>query len=173
VTWEDSEFVSKSVEESTGMARFVVGVGNVLLKDEGIGCHVLQALRETDLSDVEIIDGGTSLDALQLCEDAEKLIIVDAVRGGGTPGQIYRFRPEDITLEEEPILLLHDMSFVNSLKLMRLWHNIGEAIIIGIEPRDIGWGLELSPELQEKLPRVVDAVLAELGSTSPEGEKKC
>jgi hydrogenase maturation protease len=173
MTWEDSEFVSKSVEESTGMARFVVGVGNVLLKDEGIGCHVLQALRETDLSDVEIIDGGTSLDALQLCEDAEKLIIVDAVRGGGTPGQIYRFRPEDITLEEEPILLLHDMSFVNSLKLMRLWHNIGEAIIIGIEPRDIGWGLELSPELQEKLPRVVDAVLAELGSTSPEGEKKC
>jgi hydrogenase maturation protease len=173
VTWEDSEFVSKSVEESTGMARFVVGVGNVLLKDEGIGCHVLQALRETDLSDVEIIDGGTSLDALQLCEDAEKLIIVDAVRGGGTPGQIYRFRPEDITLEEEPILLLHDMSFVDSLKLMRLWHNIGEAIIIGIEPRDIGWGLELSPELQEKLPRVVDAVLAELGSTSPEGEKKC
>ena len=173
MTWEDSESVSKSVEESAGMARFVVGVGNILLKDEGIGCHVVQALREADLSDVEIIDGGTSLDALQLCEDADKLIIVDAVRGGGTPGQIYRFRPEDITLEEEPILLLHDMSFVDSLKLMRLWHNIGEAIIIGIEPRDIGWGLELSPELQEKVPRVVDAVLAELGSTSPEGEKKC
>jgi hydrogenase maturation protease len=173
MTWEDSQFVSKSVAESTGMARFVVGVGNVLLKDEGIGCHVVQALRETDLSDVEIIDGGTCLDALQLCEDADKLIIVDAVRGGGRPGQIYRFRPEDITLEEEPILLLHDMSFVDSLKLMRLWHNIGEAIIIGIEPRDIGWGLELSSELQEKVPRVVDAVLAELGNTSPEGEKKC
>jgi len=173
MTWEDSEFVSKNVEESAGMARFVVGVGNVLLKDEGIGCHVVQALREADLPDVEIIDGGTSLDALQLCEDVDKLIIVDAVRGGGTPGQIYRFRPEDITLEEEPILLLHDMSFVDSLKLMRLWHNIGEAIIIGIEPRDIGWGLELSPELQEKVPRVVDAVLAELGNTSPEGEKKC
>ena len=173
MTWGDSEFVSKNVEESAGMARFVVGVGNVLLKDEGIGCHVVQALRETDLSDVEIIDGGTSLDALQLCEDADKLIIVDAVRGGGTPGQIYRFRPEDITLEEEPILLLHDMSFVDSLKLMRLWHNIGEAIIIGIEPRDIGWGLELSPELQEKVPRVIDAVLAELGNTSSEGEKKC
>jgi hydrogenase maturation protease len=171
--WEDSEFVSKSVEESTGMARFVVGVGNVLLKDEGIGCHVVQALRETDLSDVEIIVGGTSLDALQLCEDADKLIIVDAVRGGGTPGQIYRFHIEDISLEQKPLLSLHDMSLIDSLKLMRLWRNVGEAVIIGIEPKDIGWGLELSPELQEKVPRVVDAVLAELGITSPEGEKKC
>ena len=68
------------------MGKFVVGIGNVLLKDEGIGCHVVQALQEADLSDVEIIDGGTSLDVLQLSEDADKLIIVDAVKGGGMPG---------------------------------------------------------------------------------------
>lgn len=155
------------------MGIFVVGIGNVLLKDEGIGCHVVHALGEADLSDVEIIDGGTSLDVPQVSEDADKLIIVDAVKGGGMPGQIYRFHIEDISLEQKPLLSLHDMSLIDSLKLMQLWHNIGEAVIIGIEPKDIGWGLELSPELQEEIPRIIDAILAELNNTSPKGEKKC
>ena len=155
------------------MGKLVMGIGNVLLKDEGIGCHVVHALGEADLSDVEIIDGGTSLEVLQLCEDADKLIIVDAVRGGGMPGQIYRFRIGDITLEQKPLLSLHDMSLIDSLKLMRLWHNIDGAVIIGIEPKDIGWGLELSPELQQTVPRIIDVVLAELNNTSPKGELKC
>lgn len=155
------------------MGKLVMGIGNVLLKDEGIGCHVVHALGEADLSGVEIIDGGTSLDMLQLCEDADKLIIVDAVRGGGMPGQIYRFRIGDITLEQKPLLSLHDMSLIDSLKLMRLWHDIDGAVIIGIEPKDIGWGLELSPELQQMVPRIIDVILTELNNASPKGELKC
>ena len=155
------------------MGKFVMGIGNVLLKDEGIGCHVVQALGEVDLSDVEIIDGGTSSDVLQLSEDVDKLIIVDAVKGGGMPGQIYRFHIEDVTLEHKPLLSLHDISLIDSLKLMQLWHKIDEAVIIGIEPKDLGWGLELSPELRERIPRIIDAILAELNNTSPEGEMKC
>ena len=155
------------------MGKFVVGIGNTLLKDEGVGCHVAHALERIPLPDVEIIDGGTSSDVLQLIDDADKLIIVDAVRGGGVPGEIYRFRPEDVTLEEEHLLSLHDMSFVDSLKLMRLWRNIGEAVIIGIEPREIGWGLELSAELREKMPRIIDTVLEELNIANCRGEMKC
>jgi hydrogenase maturation protease len=173
MTWENSGFVSRDLEGSSGMGRFVVGIGNTLLKDEGVGCHVVRALGEVDLSDVEIIDGGTSLDVLQLCEDADKLIIVDAVKGGGIPGQIYRFHIEDITLEQRPFLSLHDVGLVDSLMLMQLWHRIGEAVIIGVEPKDIDWGLELSPELQEKMPRIIDAILAELNNTKPKGETKC
>jgi hydrogenase maturation protease len=156
------------------MGKFVVGIGNVLLRDEGIGCHVVHALEGIPLPGVEIIDGGTCPDVLQFLEDADKLVIVDAVRGGGTPGQIYRFHPEDITLEQQPLLSLHDMSLVDSLKLMQLWHNINEAVIIGVEPREINWGLELSPELREKMPEIIDAILSEL-NTSPnlslEGEE--
>lgn len=155
------------------MAKFVVGIGNVLLKDEGIGCHVVRALEEVNLSDVEVIDGGTCLDVLQLSRNAEKLIIVDAVRGGGMPGQIYRFHIEDVTLEKKALLSLHDMSLVDTLKLMQLWHNIDEAVIIGVEPKDIDWGLELSPELREKIPQITDAILAELNNKSPKGEMKC
>ena len=73
------------------MGKLVVGVGNVLLGDEGVGCHVAHALEELSLPDVKVIDGGTCPDALQLVEGADKLVIVDAVKGGGMPGQVYRF----------------------------------------------------------------------------------
>jgi len=174
MAWENLGFVSKNLEESSGMGKFVLGIGNVLLRDEGIGCHVVHALEGISLPDVKIIDGGTCPDVLQFLEDADKLIIVDAVKGGGTPGQIYRFHLEDITLEQKPFLSLHDVGLVDSLMLMQLWHNIGEAVIIGVEPREINWGLELSPELREKMPQIIDAILAELNTSanlSLEGEE--
>ena len=158
------------------MGKFVLGIGNVLLKDEGIGCHVVHALESRlvgTLPDVKIIDGGTCPDVVQFLEDADKLVIVDAVKGGGMPGQIYRFHLEDITLEQKPFLSLHDVGLVDSLMLMQLWHKTGEAVVIGVEPRDINWGLELSPELQEKMPQIIDAILSELNDISPKGEMKC
>jgi hydrogenase maturation protease len=151
------------------MGKFVLGIGNILLRDEGIGCHVVHALEGIPLPDVKIIDGGTSSDVLQLLEGVDKLIIVDAVKGRGTPGQIYRFHLEDITLEQKPFLSLHDMGSVDNLMLMKLWHKMGETVIIGIEPKEVDWGLELSPELQEKIPQIIDAILAELNSSKGEG----
>jgi hydrogenase maturation protease len=155
------------------MEKFVLGIGNALLKDEGIGCHVTNALAEIPLPDVRIIDGGTCPDLWQFIGDTDKLVIVDAVKGGGTPGQIYRFHPNDITLQEKPLLSMHDMDLVDNLRLMRLWHNISETVIIGVEPKEINWGLELSPELQCKMTQIIDTVLSELNNTNPKGEMKC
>jgi hydrogenase maturation protease len=155
------------------MAKFVVGVGNTLSRDEGVGCHVVHALKEMSLPDVEIIDAGTCADALQLVEDTDKLVIVDAARGGGRPGQVYRFHPEDIALEEKSFLSLHDMSLLDNLMLMKVWHKVGETVIIGVEPKELGWGLDLSTEVQENMPQIMDAVLAEVINTNPKGEMKC
>ena len=155
------------------MRKFVVGIGNVLLMDEGIGCHVARALESVPVPDAEVIDGGTCPDVLQLVADADKVVIVDAVRGGGLPGQIYRFRPEDIEMEEKRVLSLHDIGLIDSLKLTQLRHSVGETVIIGVEPRELGWGLELSPELQEKMPQIIDVVLDELNNTKLKGETKC
>jgi hydrogenase maturation protease len=155
------------------MGKFVLGIGNTLLRDEGIGCHVTNALAEIPLPDVEIIDAGTYPDIWQFVEDTDKLVIVDAIKGGGIPGQIYRFHLEDITLEQKPLLSLHDMGLADNLMLMQLWHNIGETVIIGIEPKDINWGLDLSPELQGKMSKIIDTVLLELNNTNPKGEIKC
>jgi hydrogenase maturation protease len=156
------------------MGKFVLGIGNALLRDEGIGCHVAHALEEIPLPDVKIIDGGTCPDVLQFVEDTDKLVIVDAVKGGGTPGQIYRFHLEDISLEQKSFLSLHDVGLVDNLMLMQLWHEMSEAVIIGVEPKEINWGLELSPELQEKIPQIIDTILAELNTSaalSIKGEK--
>jgi hydrogenase maturation protease len=155
------------------MGKFVVGIGNALLRDEGIGCHVAHALESVHLPDAEVIDGGTCPDVLQLVGDADKLVIVDAVRGGGLPGQIYRFQPEDIEMEEKPILSLHDIGLIEGLKSTQLRYNVGETVIIGVEPREVSWGVELSPELQEKMPQIIDVVLDELNNTEPKGETKC
>lgn len=156
------------------MGITIVGIGNILLKDEGVGCHVAHALEDISLSDVKVIDGGTSPNVMQTIEDADKLIIVDAVRGGGLPGEVYRFQLDDITLEQKSFLSLHDISLVDSLLLMRRLYNIGEITIIGIEPKEIEWGLELSPEVREKLPQIVEIILAELdNSRGPQGETKC
>ncbi len=173
MTWGDLESASRDSDEGPKMGKFVVGIGNLLLRDEGIGCHVAHALERVSLPDVEIIDGGTCPDVLQIVENADKLVIVDAVKGGGMPGQIYRFRPEDITLDQKRVLSLHDVSLMDSLKLTRLWHNVGETVIVGVEPRELSWGLELSPELQEKMPQIIEAVLGELTNTNPKGEMKC
>lgn len=155
------------------MGTIVLGIGNVLLKDEGIGCHVVRALKEIPLCNARVIEGGTSPNILFL-EDADKLIVVDAAKGGGGPGEIYRFRLDDIALEQKPFLSLHDIGLIDNLLLMRLLHNIGETIIIGVEPKEIEWGLELSPELQEKIPRIVETILAELNSsTNRKGAARC
>jgi len=159
------------------MGKVVLGIGNILLRDEGIGCHVVHALEEIPLSEVGIIDGGTYSDIFPTLKDVDKLIIIDAVKGGGTPGQIYRFHLEDITLEQKPFLSLHDVGLVDDLMLMQLWHpnemGTGDTVIIGVEPKEINWGLELSPELQRKMPQIIEVILAELNNTNPKGEMKC
>jgi len=156
------------------MGIAVVGIGNILLKDEGVGCHVAHALEEIPLPDVKVIDGGTSPNVMQPIEDADKLIVVDAVRGGGIPGEVYRFQLDDVTLERKAFLSLHDISLIDNLLLMRGLYSIGEITIIGVEPKEIEWGLELSPEVREKLPQIVEIILAELdNSRGSQGETQC
>jgi hydrogenase maturation protease len=154
------------------MGTTIVGVGNILFKDEGIGCHVARALKQIALPDTEVIDGGTSPGVL-LPENTDKLIVVDAARAGGTPGEVYRFELDDIALGQQPILSLHQMTLVANLLLTRARRDIPKTVIIGVEPKEIGWGLELSPELRERTPHIVKMILVELNKVGREGEARC
>ncbi len=146
-----------------------MGIGNLLMKDEGVGVHVARALGRLPLPpDVEVVDGGTSLDPFFL--EVDKLIVVDAARGGGEAGAIYRFRPDDIAPESEAVLSLHQMGLMEGLKMAACAGAVPkDVVIIGVEPKEIDWGLELTPELQGKLPKVIEAVLGEIG----EEEREC
>lgn len=132
--------------------------------DEGVGVHVIRKLQELELpSGVELVDGGTAgIDLLPVFKEAARVIVVDAVRAGGETGSIYRFGPEEI--EKTPLehLSLHQLSLGEVLQAAELLGIEPEVTIIGIEPKQIAPGLELSEELEKALPRVIEVVLQEL-----------
>ena len=146
----------------------VLGTGNELFKDEGVGVHVARILQiklPTSSSDVEVIDGGTSPDIWSLIDGADKLIIIDAVRGGCEPGTIYRFTPQQIVADRGLITSVPQMGILENLSLIEL---VGskprETVIIGVEPSELEPGLELSPELQKRMPKIIQTVLEEISS---------
>lgn len=138
----------------------VIGFGNILLKDEGIGVHIIQKMDSLpQKSDCEylLIDGGTCPDSLfHLPEGIDTLIVVDAVKGGGKPGYIYRFNPDDLKFKRASISSLHQLGLREGLGMMKFLGNYPErVIIIGVEPKEIDWGLRLSPELEKIIPQVI------------------
>jgi hydrogenase maturation protease len=153
-------------ENSHQKRTIVIGVGNLLQKDEGIGIHAVKALQEMQLPDnVTIIDGGTSPDILACTRGGDRLIIVDAARAGGEPGAIYRFQPDDLVSESGEALSIHELGVPHNLRLMLLSGNEpSDVVIIGIEPKEIAWGIELSPELKKKIPEIISVVLKEIGT---------
>jgi len=147
----------------------VLGVGNLLLRDEGVGIHFVQSLNKDDLllkADsyrLSIIDGGTSPEIISLVEGAAKLIIIDAVKGGKKGGTIYRFSSDDINLDSPVRLSLHQMGIVDSLKLLKaMGKQPKSVVIIGIEPKKLALGLKLSPEIEEKLPELKRLLIQEI-----------
>jgi hydrogenase maturation protease len=154
----------------------VVGMGNLLLKDEGIGIHVAQALlKEPHPSRIqlEVIDGATMPDIPLSFEEIDKLIIVDAVLAGDTPGAVFRFHPEDINLEDKIMTSLHQISLMENLKLMKLFgHRLTDIVIIGVQPKDIDYGTELSAELAERIPDIIEIVMNEVRRNGSEELEK-
>jgi hydrogenase maturation protease len=142
----------------------ILGIGNLLLRDEGVGVHAVRELEGRKLpSHVEVIDGGTSLmELLPIIQEAERIIVIDALRGGGEPGTIYRITPDDLMAETERPLSLHQVGLLEVLGMARQLGGDPQVVIIGVEPHEISWGMELTPEVEAKLPKVVEAVLEEL-----------
>jgi hydrogenase maturation protease len=144
-------------------------MGNLLLQDEGVGVHVVRILQKMALPDgVEVIDGGTSPEISSYIESAEKLIVIDAMETGGIPGSVYRILIDDLTTEVSSLTSIHEVNLISMLKIMRLLDKgPQETVIIGIQPKDMDWGTELSPELQEKIPQIVQIVLEEIKNEEP------
>jgi hydrogenase maturation protease len=143
----------------------VLGVGNTLLTDEGLGVHVIERLRAMDLpEEVELLEGGVlGIDLLEHMEDREKVIIIDAAQGDVVPGTIYRLTREDIEMGEGRCLSsLHDIDLPYVLNTADLMGHRIDPIIIGVEPKDLGVGLELSPEIEAVIPKVIEQVLKEV-----------
>jgi hydrogenase maturation protease len=157
------------LEEKTLQADkpvLIMGVGNLLLKDEGVGVHVAQRLMEMELPPgVEVLDGGTGgYDLLDDIEGRDKVVIVDTVKGGHRAGSIYRITADDIEDSSEPSHSLHDVGVSHLLKLAdMLGVERPEIVVIGVEPKDMEtYAMELSPEVEAQIPKVIELVMKEI-----------
>lgn len=143
----------------------VVGIGNVIMQDDGVGVHAIKALEELGFSDdVELIDGGTnSYDLIEEFCRAENLIIVDAMHAGGEPGIIYRAPFDELGLEPtENIMSLHEMHFFEAMKMTRMLGHNPPTTVFGIEPAMVAVSMDLSPQVAEKFPRLVELIHQEI-----------
>ncbi|MFH1675206.1 MAG: HyaD/HybD family hydrogenase maturation endopeptidase [Pseudomonadota bacterium] len=158
------EVIIKKLMESKRIV--ILGVGNILLKDEGVGVRVIEKLGEHYFfpDNVELVDGGTlGLQLLGTVAEADYLIVVDAVKNGKLPGTLYRFETEDIPHRVAYKNSLHQVDLLESLTLSQALGNTPETVILGVEPEDISpWGTELTPAVQGKVPELMKLVLKEL-----------
>jgi hydrogenase maturation protease len=147
----------------------IVGVGNILLSDEGVGVAVIRELQKENLPPgIKLVDAGCALaDILCRFTDVKRVIVIDAVRGGGAPGTIYKFDAK-LLEDKQPVHLcatsLHQIGVRESLAIAKLSGvRIPPIIIIGIEPQNIKPGIELSETVKKKIPEIVNLVKNELG----------
>lgn len=144
------------------MRTLILGIGNLLLCDEGVGVHVARALQREELPEnVVILEVGTAfLDALPEIEQADRIIIVDAMQADHAPGTIYRV-PFDDCVKPECIASLHGFDLSRVIYLAGR-ETPPEAVVIGVEPARIDWGTELSPKILEMVPSIIEAVKMEI-----------
>jgi len=144
----------------------VLGIGNLLCRDDGIGVRIVGEMQGLGkYSGIRIVDGGTAPDLFALLDDdVNRLIIVDALRGGGRPGDIYRLDLREENIANGLAASLHGMGVLDSLKLMRqLGQQPPQVAVIGIEPADVSHGLQLSPIIEAMVPAIIRAVESEIG----------
>ncbi len=145
----------------------VMAVGNILRRDDGFADAVLGALGEMNLpSSVELFDAGTSaIDLMDVFHDRDRLIVIDAVRGGQEPGTIFRFSPEQVESGALPMNSLHQVGLLETLKLGELVDcKPKSTVVIGVQPADTGLGIGLSDPVKGAVDKAVRLVLKEINS---------
>ena len=153
-------------------STIVIGLGNPLMTDEGIGVLLVQQLmrkaeqKEIPLSgDAEFYDGGTGgMNLLYKIENRDKVILIDCAKMGQTPGTIRRFTPNQIrTIKQLSHFSLHEIDILKSLDLAaQLDAAPREVIIFGIEPASLELGNELSAHLKNQIDNYLKIILEEL-----------
>jgi hydrogenase maturation protease len=146
----------------------VLGVGNVLYTDEGIGVRAVEQLQvEYEFSEnVTVMDGGTLGTRLMgPIMESDYLIVCDAVLGDGPPGSIYRLTGDDLRQSLAFKNSMHDTDLVDTLIYCELAGNRPDAVIIGMEPEDYQtMATDLSAAADANLPQMLLHVLAEVES---------
>lgn len=137
----------------------VVGLGNELLTDDGVGVHAARRLKEVLGERALVVEVGTAvLNALHLLDAAERIVAIDAMQAGGAPGTVYLIAPEDVAADAQQ-LSIHQLNLIGALRFLPEGKRAKRIRIIGVEPERIEFGMELSATVSAALPQVEAAVL--------------
>ena len=144
----------------------ILGVGCILYSDEGFGVRVIETIQERyEFPDnVLVVDGGVlGINLLGVISKPDQLIVVDAIRNKGKPGDLYRLAGEAIPERIRAKNSLHQVDFLEALTLCQALDKVPETVIVGVEPEDIETqSLELTRTTRAKVDAVIAMVLAEL-----------
>lgn len=143
----------------------ILGVGNLLLKDDGFGVHLIKAFEDTSFPEnIKLLEAGTvSHQLIPFFHSIDYLIVIDTVEAGDSPGSIFRFSPDDMKFGSEQKLSLHQISLIDILQMAELTGAKPRTIIIGVQPKDVSsWSLDLSDEVKEIIPKVKELIFEEL-----------
>ncbi|WP_026765658.1 HyaD/HybD family hydrogenase maturation endopeptidase [Selenomonas ruminantium] len=154
----------------------ILGIGNVILRDEGFGVRVAEYLdKHYEFPDsVQIVDGGTlGIELTQYVTGTEKLLVIDSINGGAEPGTTFRFHNDDVMEHFQDKLSAHEVGIQDVLGLLTVTgHKIPDVVVIGAQPYDVEAGVELSDGMMKLLPQMVEQALKELKNWGIEPRKR-
>ncbi|MHC1745753.1 MAG: hydrogenase maturation protease [Negativicutes bacterium] len=148
----------------------IIGFGNILMSDDGAGICVINRLMSLPpRENVQIIDGGVaSFEIIDAVRSADRIIVIDALAGGGLPGDIFRLESETVIQDVPSLpLSLHDGTLLQSLKLARCAGPMPPVTIYGIEPGNVLFGMTMTPPVMAAVDRLTDILTSELADDHP------
>jgi len=144
----------------------VLGIGNILLSDEGVGVHAVNAIKKRYAfsPEIEILDGGTmGLDLLPVFQTQNKIIIIDAVDFKKEPGHVGAIEGNKIPTVLNTKLSVHHIGFSDLLYAAKLTRDISpEVYLVGIQPKSLAVGLELTDEIRTRLDDIIELAIQKL-----------
>lgn len=147
---------------ASSIHTLILGIGNLLVGDEGLGVHASRALLEQGPpAGSRVVEAGTSiLDILPLLEEPQHIVVMDAMQAHGRPGTIYRV-PLEACRHTPGISSMHGFDLPRAM-YMAGRKQLPDAVVFGVEPALLGWSMDLSPQVAASLPILLDAVRREV-----------
>ena len=153
------------IEELLSSITVVIGVGNTILSDDGVGVHAARLLQSDPRvpAGVTILDGGTiGLELVPYACDASRVLLLDAMNSGKAPGTFARMTGKEL-LATKTGWSAHQLGvadLIAALALVSTRHQ--DIVVLGVQPANTDWGTTLSPDVEAALAPLVDAALAQL-----------
>ncbi len=142
----------------------ILGIGNTLRGDDGIGPHIIDELKKKNLPDsIQLFDiGSDAFSIIDHFEKEEPVLVIDCAQMGKEPGEIVKF---DVKDENLPILdkaiSIHGFGFADVYKMANSLYDNVQCIIIGVQPKSLEFNTGLSEEVKNKIPSIIKMVMEE------------